>query len=321
MPDTIAVLQLEDNPDDAALNRRQLGEAGIQVDWRHVDNEADFLQELNRPPDVVLADYNLPGFDALRALRHMARLGLDIPFIVVSGTLGDELAAECIRRGASDYVLKDRLARLGQAVMSALEAKRVRNESAERAELLRISEERHRTLFESSKDAIYTLRRGEPMRLNPAGLEMFGFSLEELQSLTPAAVLRAEDYQRLLDLLRSKGFVKDFEVRMYRKDLTELTCVLTATARRNQSGEVIGHDGIVRDVTPLRRMQFQVEAANLELTQKVKELEALNRMFQQNLTERFAAIEAYERVLEDIERQPAAAAAILKEARARLRPS
>jgi signal transduction histidine kinase len=98
-----------------------------------VQTEADFLARLDLPPDVILSDFAMPDFDALRALSLLQARGLDVPFIVVSGHLSDEAAVECVKRGAADYLLKDRLSQLGPAVKRALDEKRLRDE-ARRAE-------------------------------------------------------------------------------------------------------------------------------------------------------------------------------------------
>jgi PAS domain S-box-containing protein len=125
------VLIVEDRPDDAELLAYELERAGMAVRWQRVDSEAGYLACLLRAedaPDVILADYSLPQFDALRALHLLQERGLDVPFIVVTATVGEEVVAECMRQGAADYLLKDRLGRLGLAVERALEAKRARDE-------------------------------------------------------------------------------------------------------------------------------------------------------------------------------------------------
>ena len=120
------VLVLEDQPDDAELVLRELRRAEFDPNWFRVDTEADYVARLDPGLDVILADYTLPQFNALRALRLLRDRGLDVPFIVVTGTIGEEAAAECIKQGATDYLLKDRLGRLGQAVARALEERRLR---------------------------------------------------------------------------------------------------------------------------------------------------------------------------------------------------
>lgn len=128
MPGSLQVMILEDRASDAALMLAELRRAGFYVDWQRVDSEADFRAHLHPQLDVILADYSLPQFNALRALGILQENGLDIPLIVVTGAIGDEAAAECMKLGAADYVLKDRLARLGQSVTRALEPKRLRHE-------------------------------------------------------------------------------------------------------------------------------------------------------------------------------------------------
>lgn len=121
MSSPLRVLILEDNPADAELVIRELKQAGLAIDWRQVEAEADFLEQLGAPIDVILADYGLPGFNAMAALAHVRKRGLRVPFIVITGILGDEAAVECIKQGATDYLLKDRLKRLGSAVTRAVE--------------------------------------------------------------------------------------------------------------------------------------------------------------------------------------------------------
>ena len=138
----LGVLILEDCPDDAELILGKLREAGFSPVWQRVETEADYLDRLGPGIDVVLAAYTLPRCDALRAWDHLQERALDVPFIVVGGAIGEEVAVECIKRGAADYLLRDRLDRLGQAVRRALEEKQVRQEKREAEAALRESETR-----------------------------------------------------------------------------------------------------------------------------------------------------------------------------------
>ena len=119
-----------------------LTEAGYEVDWRRVDNDTDFTAALSPDLDLILADYTLPSFDVRSALTRLAESGLNVPFIVVSGTISEEIAVACIKAGAADYLVKDRLARLPAAVAAAMEARRMRDRQAEAAaELARTAAE------------------------------------------------------------------------------------------------------------------------------------------------------------------------------------
>ena len=116
---------LEDCPADAELILETLRTSGLDPQSQRVDTEKDYLASLDPVPDLILSDFSMPQFDARRALRILKERGLDIPFIVVSGCIGEEMAVQCIKDGAIDYLLKDRLGRLGSAVTQALERKRL----------------------------------------------------------------------------------------------------------------------------------------------------------------------------------------------------
>jgi PAS domain S-box-containing protein len=122
------ILLLEDNPDDADLLVFELRRAGFVATCRRVDAREDFaaaLQAPDGPPDIILADYTLPQFNALEALAMLDGAGYDIPVIVVSGALSEEACVGALRHGAVDYLLKDRLSRLGSAVEHALSQRRL----------------------------------------------------------------------------------------------------------------------------------------------------------------------------------------------------
>src|SRR5438034_9958181 len=121
MPTPLKLLILEDNAFDAELEVGQLQAAGYDCDWLRVQTREDFEACLDRPDfELILADYNLPSFDGLSALGLMKERGLEIPFVLISGTLGEERAIESVKAGATDYVMKERLERLAPVVARAL---------------------------------------------------------------------------------------------------------------------------------------------------------------------------------------------------------
>lgn len=154
MANPIRMLILEDRQADAELMVAELRRADFEPQWDLVDTEADFVASLAHAPEIVLADYTLPQWDGLAALRVLQQRELDIPLIMVTGTLGDEKAAECMRMGAADFLLKDRLGRLGQAVSRALEQERLRQAQRQADAALRASEAKYRTLVDNVNDAI-----------------------------------------------------------------------------------------------------------------------------------------------------------------------
>ncbi len=126
--ESIQALIVEDDPADAELIARQIRQSGYELAWTRVQTKADFLAQLQRVPDIVLSDYSMPQFSGLEALELLRGSGFDIPLILISGTVGEEIAVEAMRVGATDYLLKDRIARLGNAVERALAEKRLRAE-------------------------------------------------------------------------------------------------------------------------------------------------------------------------------------------------
>jgi len=136
-PVPLRVLILEDHGADARLLLHQLRQGGYEPHWERVDTESDYLARLDPGLDVILADYSLPQFDALRALRLLRERELDVPFVIVSGSIGEDTAVAAMKEGATDYFLKDRLGRLVEAVKHALEERRLRGEKRQADEVLR----------------------------------------------------------------------------------------------------------------------------------------------------------------------------------------
>ncbi|MDA8426008.1 MAG: response regulator [Treponema sp.] len=134
--DKLDILFVEDDPYDAKLVESAVRRSGIEASWTRVDTEAEFLAALDSPHDVLLTDFKLPSFNALKVLDLVAERGADFPALVVTGAIDDELAADCVKHGAADYLLKDRLARIGDAIQSAIARHRAQRERRQAEEKL-----------------------------------------------------------------------------------------------------------------------------------------------------------------------------------------
>ncbi len=187
---SVRVLNLEDNPADAALVKRALEKENLDVEFRRVETREEFISCLDEANfDIVLSDHAMPRFRASDALALMQSRNLEVPFIIVSGVINEELAVTMLRQGASDYVLKDRLARLGPAVRTALRERdlRLRKERADSA--LRKSEALQRSILSSLEAHIAVLDPGGEIVAVSGGCERFAEANCE-QDLFRAAVGR-----------------------------------------------------------------------------------------------------------------------------------
>lgn len=194
------ILFLEDNPLDVDLAKIALRQAGLSCKFTVSETRKDFIENLNESIDVILADYTLPQYNAIDALKDIKEHGLDVPVIIVTGTVSEEVAVECIKQGAADYLLKDRLARLGAAINQALEEKKLQKAKVLAEEELRKSEERYRFLVEFSPDPVI-LYFGDILNYaNQACLDTLGASsLEEVVGKTAYDFVHPEDYDLLRD--------------------------------------------------------------------------------------------------------------------------
>jgi PAS domain S-box-containing protein/putative nucleotidyltransferase with HDIG domain len=159
MPIPKQILLVEDNAVDADLIVLRLNKEGFQFQWQRVETESEYLAALDTPPDLILADWSLPQFSGMRALKLMQERNLDIPFIVVSGSIGEEIAVAAMRQGVNDYLLKDHPQRLGSAVRNALAQSQMREVRKQAEEALAASEAELRALFDSMQDLVMVLDR------------------------------------------------------------------------------------------------------------------------------------------------------------------
>ena len=156
MPGPLRVLHLEDSPRDAEVIRHQLEEGGLSCDVLLVDSKDSFEAALTQEPfDLILCDYNLPGYDGISALKYAQQARPDVPVIFISGTVGDEEAVKCLHLGATDYLLKDRLERLVSAVERAIQEAETRRARRLTEEKLQESEQLNRSLVEHLPQRIF----------------------------------------------------------------------------------------------------------------------------------------------------------------------
>jgi PAS domain S-box-containing protein len=194
----IRVLILEDRPEDAELMVHELRRSWFDPAWVRLETESEYLDHLKSPPHVILADYRMPQLDAPRALELLLGLGLDIPFIVVSGAIGEDLAVAMMRQGATDYLLKDRLRRLGPAVRRALADKQMRDEKREAEQALKASEARFDS-FMNHNPALAFIKdgAGRILYMNNTCEQVWSMSLSQCEGKLDHELRPAEEAARL----------------------------------------------------------------------------------------------------------------------------
>ena len=193
---SIHVLLLEDNPADAELSLRQLRRDGFQVEADIVRTPDEFKARIgSRTYDIILGDYRLPDWTGLDAVQWLRQAGIDLPFVLVSGTLGDDFAVECIKLGVTDYVIKDRLERLSVAVRRALSEDALRRERKRMEQALRESEKQYRLLFEINPHPmwVFDVKSLEILEVNEAAVLHYGYSRSDFLSMTIFDIRPPED--------------------------------------------------------------------------------------------------------------------------------
>jgi len=302
MPDKVRVLLVEDSEDDALLVLAQLRRDGLDVDWRRVDSEAAYLEALEPPPDVILCDYNLPGFDSFAALAGLQRLELDVPFIIVSGAIGEEVAVRAMKSGAHDYVHKGNLTRLAPAIEREIKEAAVRRERRLAEAALRDSEERFRALIEHSADGIAVLDAGARLvYFSPSAAHVFGYTFEEACRLDFPQAVHEDDLPKRAALfervLSAPGETVIGELRVRHKDGSWRFIECTLRNLLHQPGV----NGIVcnfRDVTARKeaeRAALRAQAAEERDKYKTFLLSTVSH----ELRTPIAAIKGYATTLED----------------------
>jgi PAS domain S-box-containing protein len=181
----VKILFAEDNPDDLELAMRELSQNGIEHTALNVISPVKFIEALhNFKPDIIISDLRMPFFDGIQTLQFSLLHNPDIPFIMLTGSTDEETAVACMKAGATDYIIKDRLNMLPFSVKDAIQNKRLLNEKQEVERVLAEEEKKYRLLFETmTQGVIYYSPRGEILSVNPAAERILGYDAERLKGI------------------------------------------------------------------------------------------------------------------------------------------
>ncbi len=242
MAQPLRILLIEDDPRDADLIVLVLRRDGFEPDWRRVDTKADYLSGLHPGLDVIMSDYSLPGFGGIEALELLKETGLEFPFLLVSGMTGEEMAVEAMKLGASDYLLKDRLARLGPAVRRALEQSHRRNQHKQALDALQRTSRMLQTIFDSAPVAILGLDlQGKIVRWNAGAFRMFGWTEGEvIGGVCPTVPEENQaDYLEMIAQVVRAGGQTELISRRRTKNGGMLHTSIVAAALHDATGETV----------------------------------------------------------------------------------
>lgn len=251
MKKDLTILQLEDDPLDAELIQRFLRNAGLSTDAHIASDRADFEQAIDSGRfDVVLADNSLPQFNSLEALKVLREHRVDVPFILVTGTVSEEFAVDVIQKGADDYILKNNLTRLPSAIDRAMEKRRIKREKMLTEAALRQSEEEYRQLFELTPLAAWVIDEQTLgfLTVNSAAARLYGYTPAEFKGLDLGSIQRSRE-DGLVKHLTKDGRVIDAEI------------ISTPVLYNNHSARLV----LINDLTEQLKAEADIRQMNLEL--------------------------------------------------------
>lgn len=265
MDKQLRILILEDNDTDAELMKHELRKGNIIFESKCVETREDFKKSLEDfAPDLILADYTLPAFDGRSALRISNEKLPYVPFIFVSGTIGEDFAIESLKSGATDYVLKDRMSRLAPAVNRALREAEEKVEYKKAEKALKDSELRFRSVVQSANDAIIlTDGNGNIISWNKEAEAIFGYTEKEVlgKPITHIMPQRYRDrHQKKLEYVSLVGkfdiIGKTVESYGLRKDGSEFPLEISAAMWKTEEGTF--YSGIIRDITERKKAEEEL---------------------------------------------------------------
>jgi PAS domain S-box-containing protein len=266
----LRVLIIEDSEDDALLLVRELESGGYQPDFERVHTPDTMSAALDKEAwDIVIADYVMPHFSGLEALKLLKEKGLDLPFIIVSGNIGEETAVEAMKAGAHDYLLKSNLKRFIPAIKRELNEVTVRRERKRAQEALKESEARFRSLFENVTIGLYRATPdGRIIMANPALIQMLGLSsFDELSSHSLEELGFEPDCSRdkFKKLIEQKGELRGLEATWTRRGKSVIFVRQSIKVIRARDGTVLHWEGTVEDITKNKMSEAELQRTLEEL--------------------------------------------------------
>lgn len=264
MNENIKILFVEDLPSDVELALRVIKKEHIDFEYKVVDTENDFTKELSAfKPDIIISDYSMPTFDGMMALNITRATHQYLPFIILTGSMNEETAVKCMKAGANDYVIKEKITRLPFAILEALESNKARIEKMTMEEKLIESEEKFRAIFDqhSAIKLLIDPENGNILEANNAAAKFYGWSKEELTSknISQINILSQEEiYQEIEKVKKENKNYFEFKHRKANGDIVDIEAFSKLIIT---GGKKIIHS-IVHDVSDKKIAQKALQQAS-----------------------------------------------------------
>lgn len=288
----IKILHIEDDESDSQLVQIYLKKEEIDYKYFLVDTEIQFREFLsNEKIDIILSDYNLPGYSGLDAM-HLAKTEYPhIPFIFVSGAMGEEVAIESLLKGATDYVLKNRLSRLAPAIKRALREARLQHEYKKAIDNLRKREEQYRLLVEGMNEGLMLTDMNDTILfVNQQTCDITGFKQEDLIGKKCALILFDSENGHLIlekNKLRKKGIKDIYEITLTRKDKAKIWIRCSGSPVFDDKGKFIGTIGVFENISERKKAEEERNKLTQQLVEakdKAEESDRLKSAFLANIS-------------------------------------
>jgi PAS domain S-box-containing protein len=323
MKKPLRLLIIEDSEDDVLFLVRALKSGGYDPIYERVETAGAMKAALARSKwDILVADYIMPRFSGLEALQILKGTGLDMPFIIVSGKIGEDIAVEAMRSGARDYIIKGNLSRLAPAVERELREAEIRRKRRKAEEDLRESEVKIAAIAAAATDAVVMMdANGIISYWNPAAVRIFGYNEESALGQPLSDLLIPDQYREsfragMAKFLRSgRGPVigNTIELRSLKKDGTEFPVeVSLSSVRVKKQWHAVG---IIRDITERKRQEEELSRHrnNLEelVEERTAELKRTNQKLEQEIADRKIAETSLWTAIRKVEEEKAKSEAII----------
>ena len=288
----IQILHLEDNDSDSQLIQLWLKKENINYNYLFADNEEDFRDILtNQKIDIILSDYHLPGYSGSEAMLLAKTYFPHIPFVFVSGTMGEEVAIESLLNGATDYVLKNRLVRLAPAVRRALRESKLQKEYQNAIDTLKQKEEQYRTLVEGMNEGLMLCDNDDTIIfINQQTCDITGFLPEELIGKPCHTTLFDSDNGKVIlhkNKLRQQGIKDTYEIELTRKNSDKIWIRCSGSPVYDDTGNVSGSVGVFENIDDQKKAENERNKLTqllIKAKEKAEESDRLKSAFLANIS-------------------------------------